>query len=122
MACFITVKRSPWAVITWFLLLVVALTLWVFLAQQMYYVSKNVTQIELDKIDDLEEKWRKAKANKKVYVHAYNKGFVENWKAFLFPPVVKKHEPRDYSKEIAEREKGKPEPLVQHGNRKLKPR
>jgi hypothetical protein len=104
MVSYITVRRTPYAVIMSIVLAVVAITLWFFLAQQAYFVSKNLTQIELEKIDDLKEKWKKDGVTKK-YVHAYSKGFVGNWKALLFPPVVKTHAPRDYSKEIAQRER-----------------
>jgi hypothetical protein len=91
---------------TTFLAFVVALTLWFFILQQFWYISKNLTQIELEKIDTLREKWKEEKVTQK-YVHVYNRGFVQNWKEFLFPPVILAHEPLDYSAEIAECERKK---------------
>jgi hypothetical protein len=87
-----------------FLAFVVASTLWFFIIQQCWYISKNQTQIELDKIDALKEKWEEAKENR-TYVHTYDRGFVQNWREFLFPPVIEEHEPLDYTAEIAEWER-----------------
>lgn len=61
-----------------------------FVGQQAYYISRNVTQVELDKIDD----WKEQNPGKK-YVHKYNRGIVQNWKEFWCPPVAKKHPPAE---------------------------
>jgi hypothetical protein len=59
-----------------------------FIVQQMRYTGKNVTQIEIDRI----EEWSEANPGA-VYIHQYNKGFVQNWKEELFPPKAEKHPP-----------------------------
>jgi hypothetical protein len=95
----------------------VGITLIFFVLQQAWYVSINRTQVELDKIDDLTDKWKAKKIDRR-YVHAYSRGFFNNWKEFLFPPAVEKHEPRDYSQEFArqqeeaERKKAKKEKAI----------
>jgi hypothetical protein len=71
-----------------------ATILLVFLVQQCYYVSRNITQVERGRI-------AMAKGQGK-YRHFYDRGFVQNWKECLFPPVARRHAPVDYSKEIAE--------------------
>jgi hypothetical protein len=58
-----------------------------FLLQQMHNIGRNLTQIELDKI----ESWRRR--NKRPYVHTYDKGFGQNWIEFLLPPTAAQHEP-----------------------------
>ena len=82
-------------------MLVIAVTLIVFIGQQMYYVTVNKTQVELDKIEAVMDAKEKL-GDKTPYVHFYDHGIIENWKEFLFPPKIEKHKPMDYSKEIAE--------------------
>jgi hypothetical protein len=84
-----------------FVLLIVAVTLMCFLAQQVWYVSVNRTQVELDKIDDLEDEWE-AEGKVRTYVHAYDHGLLKNWKAFLFPQGKRRHPPKDYTAEWEE--------------------
>jgi hypothetical protein len=64
-----------------------AVMLVLFLFQQMHNIGRNLTQIELDKIDS----WRRH--NKGTYVHIYDRGFWQNWVEFLLPPLAAKHEP-----------------------------
>jgi hypothetical protein len=79
-------------------LAIVAATLLAFLFQQMWYVSVNKTQVELEKIDAMKAKWKKEGVTRK-YVHHYGHGFVQNWQEFLFPEVMAKQTPRDYTRE-----------------------
>ena len=89
---------------TTFVLLVIVVTLVIFIFQQMYFISCNKTQIELDKIDDYKE-FMSERGDTSPYVHFYDHGFLANWKEFLFPPKIEKHKPMDYSKEIAQERK-----------------
>lgn len=66
----------------------IAVSMSFFLIQQIYYISRNITQVELDKI----EMWKEYNSDKK-YVHFYSNGFFENWKEVLFPPKIAKHAP-----------------------------
>jgi uncharacterized membrane protein YraQ (UPF0718 family) len=99
MATLILVKFDPVLLCFCLVLAIVAGTLIGFILQQMWYVSVNKTQIELEKIDALKEEWKKAGINKK-YVHAYGHGFIQNWKEFLFPGKAKLHEPKSYTAEL----------------------
>lgn len=92
---FILSRTDIWVFGLFFVLTVIALTLSIFLIQQIYYVSKNITQIELDKYEDLQEELSKESPSKEV-VNMYTKGFWGNWKAFLFPPKVEKRTPLQY--------------------------
>jgi hypothetical protein len=85
-------------------LVVIAAFLSAFLIQQIYYQSLNRTQIELDKIQDIEEGLGRRAADQKgkKYRHAYDRGFVGNWKELLFPSTAASHRRMDYSAEIAE--------------------
>jgi palmitoyltransferase len=76
-----------------FVLGVIDATLVVFVLQQSYYVSKNLTQVELTKIEEVER-------TVPNYAHAYDKGFLQNWKEFLCPPKIVKHPRKDYTQEI----------------------
>jgi palmitoyltransferase len=58
-----------------------------FLFQEMHNVGRNLSRIEIDKI----EKWRKQ--NRKPYVHTYDTGFWRNWTEFLLPPTAAQHDP-----------------------------
>jgi hypothetical protein len=89
---------EPIIVVNVALLVPLGLILVVFLLQQLYYISKNVTRAEIGKID----------AAGAGYRHFYDKGFIGNWRECLFPPKVQKHEPVDYTAEIrAQQKKGK---------------
>jgi hypothetical protein len=79
-------------------LLMVAITLAAFTGQQMYYISRNRTQVELDKIETIEEQWE-VDGIKKKYVHAYDHGLLRNWVEFLFPERMQLREPKDYTEE-----------------------
>jgi uncharacterized protein (DUF58 family) len=85
-------------------LAMVAVTLLAFLLQQMWFVSVNKTQVELEKIDAVKKRWQKEGVVRK-YVHAYGHGFVQNWKEVLFPVDVRKDAPRDYTAEWEAQEK-----------------
>lgn len=88
---------------TTFVLAVIIVTLIFFVVQQLHYIGRNETQIELEKIDYIKE-LREEENDKTPYVHFYNHGFKQNFKEFLFPPKIEKHEPLDYSAEIARME------------------
>lgn len=90
----ILMRSDPFVVADTLLLVVVALSLIFFFCQQCYFISINVTQIELDKYDYVKE-MRKRAGNNTPVANFYNKGFVENWKHFLFPEKPKEHEPID---------------------------
>jgi hypothetical protein len=81
-----------------FVLAVVAVTLVAFTAQQMYYISLNRTQVELDKIEIVEEKWKLQGVSRK-YVHAYSHGLLQNWREFLFPERMARRQPKEYTAE-----------------------
>jgi hypothetical protein len=87
-----------------FVLTIVAATLFGFLLQQMWFVSVNKTQVELDKIDALRASWKKEGITRK-YVHAYGHGLVQNWMEFLFPAEPRRTVPRDYTAEWEAQEK-----------------
>lgn len=84
--------------VNFMILSAIAVVLVFFVAQVCYYISINITQIEIEKYDAVKE-YRKEIGNKVPVRNAYSKGFVGNWKAFLFPPKVQKHQPMEYSME-----------------------
>ena len=73
-------------------LLFVSFMLLFFILQQIYYISKNLTQIELDKYEEVEYTFKIKGINKPIS-NFYNKGLINNWKEFLFPPKIHLHEP-----------------------------
>lgn len=77
------------------MLWVLAVVLFVFVCQQAYYISLNRTQVELDKIEWIEED-----LDTPYVSHFYDHGLIRNWKDFFYPPYVAKHKPCDYSVEI----------------------
>lgn len=85
-------RTAPFVLGIFVILVVIAAALLMFLFQQMYYVSINKTQIELDKIDKVKYK-RKQEGVNIPYEHFYDHGFVQNWKEFLFPEKVEEHDP-----------------------------
>jgi hypothetical protein len=85
-------------------LAIVAVTLFGFLLQQMWFVSVNKTQVELEKIDAVKAQWKKDGVDRK-YVHAYGHGIVQNWKEFLFPSPARRRAPRNYTAELEAQEK-----------------
>ena len=85
----ITLKLQKFNAACIVLFAVIIITLLVFIAQQLYYISINKTQIELDKYEYEEERRRK-NGNKKSVTNFYNKGIIQNWKEFLFPTPVEK--------------------------------
>lgn len=88
----ISLQMQPAVAGIFIILAGIAISMTFFLAQQIYYVSKNITQVELDKIDAVKEE-RAARHITEKYVHFYDNGFVQNWKEVLFPPKVAKHAP-----------------------------
>lgn len=105
---FILSRTDLWMLALFFVLTVIAFVLTMFLFQQLYYISKNITQIELDKYDMVKEEMIKNKINTPI-INKYSKGFWGNWKAFIFPPKVEKHQPMEYfieNKTIKSRPKG----------------
>jgi hypothetical protein len=57
------------------------------LGQQCYFVSHNVTQIEIAKYD-VEQDRRDAEGIDEEVTNFYDNGFWENWRAFLCPPTI----------------------------------
>ena len=117
----ITIQNEPFVVGIAIVLTGIAVALTIFLAQQMYYVSKNITQIELDKIELVQEE-REMRGDKTKYVHFYDNGFVQNWKDVLFPPKIAKHAPVtmadfDEKKFPIEEKKKAFKPVTQGGSR-----
>ena len=74
-------------------LLLVVLSVSKFLIYQCYYISRNVLQIEQQKYKIVSEHF------KIPIVNHYDKGLVQNWKEFLFPPKIEIHEPKTYTTE-----------------------
>lgn len=85
-------RAAPFVLGIFVMLVVIDAALLMFLVQQLYYVSVNKTQIELDKIDKVKQQ-RKMAGYNVPYQHFYNHGFFQNWKEFLFPKKVEEHEP-----------------------------
>lgn len=63
-------------------LIAVSMSLVSYLCHQLYYISHNVLQIELDKFDREQRRRRKRGITSPV-TNSYDRGFVENWKEFL---------------------------------------
>jgi hypothetical protein len=61
----------------------------VMLGQQCYFVSHNVTQIEMAKYD-AEQDRRDAEGVDEEVTNFYDNGFWENWRTFLCPPKITK--------------------------------
>jgi hypothetical protein len=59
------------------------------LCQHCYFISHNVTQIEMMKYDREEDRREEEGIDDEV-VNFYDEGFYENWKSFLFPPKIQK--------------------------------
>jgi hypothetical protein len=98
-ALFVILRADPLIFASTCIQIVVAITLVFFLGQQIYFCSKNQTQIELDKIQ--EAKIAKARrGDKSRYVHAYDRGVLENWKELLWPKTAEKHTPKSYEEEF----------------------
>ena len=87
----ITFRSCPFVVAMFIFLVVIILVLLIFVGQQLYYVSVNITQVELDKIDRIKQE-RLQKGDRTPFVNFYDKGFIQNWKHFLFPSRKAQHE------------------------------
>ncbi|OHT02120.1 hypothetical protein TRFO_07326 [Tritrichomonas foetus] len=87
----ILLRAAPLVVSIFILLFVIAIALIFFLAQQMYFVSINKTQVELEKYDYLTE-LRREKGDYTPVVNIYDKGIIGNWKELLFPTRKAEHE------------------------------
>lgn len=68
----------------------VCLMLIYFTLQQIRNITLNITQIEHDKIIDI-ELFRSKRGNKEPIINIYDKGFIGNWIEFLFPPNIPAH-------------------------------
>jgi hypothetical protein len=73
---------------SWSLTLAVNLVLLMYMMMLCLQGSRNETSIEWTK----RREWKKKNPGKK-FVNAYDKGFLANWKAALFPAQVKMHPP-----------------------------
>jgi hypothetical protein len=82
------IKFDPFVMGAMIILVGIVIFMTAFVGQQVYYISQNLTQVELDKIDE----WKELNPGKK-YVHMYNKGILQNWKEFCCPPLAEKHPP-----------------------------
>ena len=89
------IKKEQLILTSFSLAAVIAGVLFFFIMQQTYLISNNILQIEQEKYDDLTEK-RKKTGNPTPVMNFYDKGFIQNWKEFLFPPKVPLHEPMMY--------------------------
>ncbi|KAH0790085.1 DHHC zinc finger domain containing protein [Histomonas meleagridis] len=78
------------------ILSVIVVVLTFFVGQVCYFISINVTQIEIDKYEAVKE-YRAKIGNKEPVRNFYSKGFIGNWKSFWFPPKIVKHQPMEYS-------------------------
>jgi hypothetical protein len=97
----ITIRKEPGLLISSGMLLLVLITLIIFVIQQAWFISVNKTQVELEKIDSVRTAWKEAGVKDYKYVHFYNRGLIENWKEFMFPPKPRNQTPLDYSREVA---------------------
>ena len=88
----ICMEKEPALSAASFALTIISFTLLIFLIQQIYFISKNMTQIEVAKFNYLKKQGKKL-------INKYNKGFIENWKEFLFPKIIKEHEPYEHKYE-----------------------
>lgn len=55
----------------------------------MYRLARNVTQVEMEKIAE----WEQGRESNKKFVHAYDRGFLQNWKECVFSPTAARHPP-----------------------------
>lgn len=92
----VCIKVNPWVLATAIILGIMTIALICFVLQQAYYISINKTQVELDKYDDVNYE-REQRGIKETYKNPYNKGFIQNWKEFIFPPTPELREPRDWT-------------------------
>ena len=87
--------------------LVIILSLFVFIIQQIFNISQNKTQIELDKYNAERQK-RKENGDRTPIRNFYDKGIIVNWLEFLFPSSVPKNsepwKPDEYWKAIMTRD------------------
>lgn len=90
-------EMEPMTLSAFVVLAVITVVLLIFLSQQCFYISRNILQIEQEKYEYLIQIRKEEKINKPV-LNYYDKGFIENWKSFLFPPKVPLHEPMSYHK------------------------
>lgn len=93
----ILIEREPLLLGSCLALWVIAISLVSFVLLQFKDISKNVTTVERGKFEDLQEQWKR-KHNTTPVINKYDKGFIGNWKEFLFPPVPEEREawkPRD---------------------------
>lgn len=73
------------------LFLIIIVMLIAFIIQQLYYISQNMTTIEITKYDKIEKEIREKRKDNKLYVkNIYDKGLISNWMEFLFPTRVPK--------------------------------
>lgn len=84
---------------TTIVLVIIVITLFFFVIQQLHYIGRNETQIELEKIEYIKE-LKEESDDRTPYQHFYNHGFIQNFKEFLFPPKIEKHKPLDYTEEV----------------------
>ena len=83
----VSLNREPMVACCFFALGVTGLTLFIFLCLQVSQVSRNVTQVEVGKLDDLKEDGIILKKS------PYDKGFIKNWMECLFPSKLEPCEP-----------------------------
>jgi hypothetical protein len=89
----VVVKLQPVAVGLFLLLAGVVAFMTGFVLQQLYYTARNITQVEIDKIEDWRYREQSEGRPHAVYVHAYNRGVLANLREDWFPPVAAKHAP-----------------------------
>lgn len=83
----ICTRVDVWTFFSAILAFIVVISLLVFIFQQAYHISINVTQIESEKL--LEEKeLRERNGDFSEVVNIYDKGILRNWFYFLFPKSV----------------------------------
>jgi palmitoyltransferase len=63
-----------------------------FLAQQIWYAGRNVTQVEIDRIEEWREQ-QQAAGLPAEYIHVYDRGLVRNWIEEWWPPTADRHPP-----------------------------
>jgi hypothetical protein len=98
----VCIQFDPFVAGIFFVLAGVVLFMTGFIGQQLWYTAKNVTQIEIDRIEEWHEENPGA-----VYVHQYDRGFVQNLREDWFPPKAAKHAPVPLCKPPNEEERVK---------------
>jgi palmitoyltransferase len=87
------IRIQPFVAGIFLLLAGVVLFMTGFVFQQLYYTARNITQVEMDRIDGWRRKEEAEGRPNAVYVHRYDRGIWANLKEDCFPPRAARHPP-----------------------------